>query len=270
MRLIRPYRRAFTLLELLVVMAVVALLTSVLLPALGSARRAGVEARCMANLRQLGLGWGLYAADYAERVMPLAYTDAEDIGEGDGIFWWGTDGSITGAVDHDRGFLAPYLDGGLGAGTVYECPGQPWGSYRAQGATGEPTSTYGYNGYYLSPAKTPGWGAAIGHRPWQTMASIHGPSEVLVFADTLIAGQPARNDALLDPPLLWSPWGGWEEHPYPTTCFRHRGAAAGFRADGSVAAHPSRPEWLTDAGLKIGSIGRDPGPWYVPDWESWD
>jgi hypothetical protein len=251
----------------LVVIAIVAVLTSLLLPGLAGARRQAREARCGGNLRQLGLGWAMYAADYAERVMPLAYTDAADVGDGDGIFWWGTDGGISGAVDHARGFLAPYLESGLGEGTVYECPAQPWGSYRAQGATGEATSTYGYNGYYLSPAKTPGWGGVIGGRPWQRLGSIERPTELLVFADTLIAGTPPRNNALLDGPMLWTPWGGWEANPYPTTAFRHSGRAEGAGADGSVRGWGAGR--LTDKGLGIGSVGEDPGPHYVPDWARW-
>jgi hypothetical protein len=152
---------------------------------------------------------------------------------------------------------------------VWECPAQPWGSYRAQGATGEATSTYGYNGYYLSPAKTPGWGPAIGWRPWRTIAAVERPTDLFVFADTLIAGTPARNDALLDPPMLWSPGSGWAVNGYPTTAFRHAGRAEATAADGSVRGWMGAQAWLTDPGLGIGSVGVEPGPHYIPDWEGW-
>jgi prepilin-type N-terminal cleavage/methylation domain-containing protein/prepilin-type processing-associated H-X9-DG protein len=55
--------RAFTLVELLVVIAVVALLIAILLPALGRAREAARAVVCATNLRQLGVGFGNYAAD---------------------------------------------------------------------------------------------------------------------------------------------------------------------------------------------------------------
>ncbi len=51
----RPHRRGLTLVELLVVVAIVALLAGLLLPAVQSAREAGRRTRCLANLRQLAL-----------------------------------------------------------------------------------------------------------------------------------------------------------------------------------------------------------------------
>ncbi len=54
-------RRGFTLIELLVVVAIIALLAALLLPALKQARLRGKIAVCMSNMRQLGIGWYLYA-----------------------------------------------------------------------------------------------------------------------------------------------------------------------------------------------------------------
>jgi prepilin-type N-terminal cleavage/methylation domain-containing protein len=56
--------RAFTLIELLVVIAVVALLIGLLVPALGKARRAGREVKCLANLRSIQMGQLAYCDDY--------------------------------------------------------------------------------------------------------------------------------------------------------------------------------------------------------------
>ncbi len=54
-------RRSFTLLELLVVLAVIMLLIAILLPALGAAREQGRRAVCASNLRQILIGIRIYA-----------------------------------------------------------------------------------------------------------------------------------------------------------------------------------------------------------------
>lgn len=59
-------RRAFTLVELLVSLAVIALLVAILLPALSEARRAGRMAVCQSNLRQFATATGTYAVDFKD------------------------------------------------------------------------------------------------------------------------------------------------------------------------------------------------------------
>ena len=60
--------RAFTLVELLVVIGIIALLISLLLPSLGKAREQGRRTKCLANLRSIGQGMYLYAQASRDRL----------------------------------------------------------------------------------------------------------------------------------------------------------------------------------------------------------
>lgn len=69
---------AFTLIELLVVISIVALLISILLPALSGAREMAQSLQCKNNLRQYALGVHLYAQDNEDWIPPFEHNDIED------------------------------------------------------------------------------------------------------------------------------------------------------------------------------------------------
>jgi prepilin-type N-terminal cleavage/methylation domain-containing protein/prepilin-type processing-associated H-X9-DG protein len=64
--------RAFTLVELLVVIGIIAILIAILLPALSKSRESARRAACLSNLRQVHLAFSLYAGNYKDQV-PLGY-----------------------------------------------------------------------------------------------------------------------------------------------------------------------------------------------------
>lgn len=57
-------RYEFTLIELLVVISIVALLIAILLPALHKARASAMSIVCASNMKQLGMGLGMYIGDH--------------------------------------------------------------------------------------------------------------------------------------------------------------------------------------------------------------
>jgi prepilin-type N-terminal cleavage/methylation domain-containing protein/prepilin-type processing-associated H-X9-DG protein len=65
---LQPPCRAFTLIELLLVIAILGILASLMVPALGRAKAQAYHAACLNNLRQLGIATRLYSDDYQERL----------------------------------------------------------------------------------------------------------------------------------------------------------------------------------------------------------
>ena len=117
---------AFTLIELLTVLAIIGILMALLFPVFTGSRHKARQVTCINNLKQLGVATLLYVQDYDEHMYPYEYNGPS--GPGDRITWeYYTDYSIEHPNDYRRGLLYPYVrdervfncpDAGAFAGTV--------------------------------------------------------------------------------------------------------------------------------------------------------
>src|SRR6266478_657333 len=72
----RAYSTGFTLVELLTVIAIIAVLAAIVMPVFASVRGKARETTCVSNLRQIGLSIRMYAQDYDE-LYPWAVDPAD-------------------------------------------------------------------------------------------------------------------------------------------------------------------------------------------------
>jgi prepilin-type N-terminal cleavage/methylation domain-containing protein len=112
----RRSRNAFTLVELLVVIGIIAVLISILLPTLGRAREAAKKVQCLSNLRQIHTFFVMYAQANRDQV-PLAYGTNKQFNYAiwDGYFITPGQYVMYGLL-HEAGFMK--------SPKVYYCPSQ--------------------------------------------------------------------------------------------------------------------------------------------------
>src|SRR5438105_1160584 len=79
-------KSAFTLIELLVVIAIIAILAAILFPVFAQAREQARAITCTSNMKQIALGWLMYAQDYDE-ASPMTAVCASCAPDGGQMRW---------------------------------------------------------------------------------------------------------------------------------------------------------------------------------------
>jgi prepilin-type N-terminal cleavage/methylation domain-containing protein len=187
-----PARRitpaAFTLVELLVVIAIIALLAALLLPALKNARENARRMVCLSNQRQIMMGINLFAIDHTDRAPRMGY----NTGTGLGQLPWLT------AADPKSILVRLNI---LPKNEIWRCP-QIWQDYptlaplMGWGFSG-PMYHYGYNYTYTGGNDAWAGDPDLGLYWWDTMNGISNqlvhtlgsaahPSETVLVADHVV------------------------------------------------------------------------------------
>ena len=105
---------AFTLIELFIVIAIIAILASLLLPALARAKERTRRVACLSNLRQIDLGFRMYLSEQRDR-----FPDRRDLKTSLGYRPW----TSWPPSDPRGGWAAIVLSNQFGNDAIWMCPG---------------------------------------------------------------------------------------------------------------------------------------------------
>jgi prepilin-type N-terminal cleavage/methylation domain-containing protein/prepilin-type processing-associated H-X9-DG protein len=124
----RCARRAFSLIELLVVIGIIAILAGLLLPVLGRSKTKAYNAACVNNLRQLGIATRLYSDDNQQRlpsaeILPTQPIDPQH--------------PLARICDALASYVGRTAGTNTNSATVFKCPVDKMGRFAAEGSSYE-------------------------------------------------------------------------------------------------------------------------------------
>jgi prepilin-type processing-associated H-X9-DG protein/prepilin-type N-terminal cleavage/methylation domain-containing protein len=228
--------QAFTLVELLVVIGVLAILAGLLVPVLGQAKAKGYAVSCLNNQRQLVVAWQVHADDNEDRAAANFGKDQvlEEIANGTYRNWvnnvmdWSDNPMNTNTALLFAGGIGPYLSGVEG---VFRCPSDfALSDLQHQLGWRSRVRSYSMNLMVGDAGNFSASGANTNnpyYRQFFTTAEIPQPSDIFVFIEE-------HPDTLDDGYFLNKPYStNWIDLP----ASYHGGGANVAFADGHVEQH---------------------------------
>lgn len=188
----RLKQRAFTLIELLTVIAIIAILAAMLLPTLARAKQRAMDAKCMSNLRQCGVAMSLYLGDFRDK---LFWGDINDLAgmATNGMEWFVWAGRNDGNSNHNQNDIFNRIDRplnhyGLTQKTV-TCPNDIGRTSEPNGTTFEAVG----NSYFFNCGGPPAnVGTGFGGLDGKLASSITNSSETVMFGCAVFSDPGAK------------------------------------------------------------------------------
>lgn len=224
---------AFTLVEALVSVAIIALLLGLLAPTLGASRDAARAVVCSAAARELQGANLAYAADHGDCFAPGARRiESENLER-----WHGRRDSVGEPFCAERGPLTPYLGGAGTSEAVRACTefasdldAAPSGGFERGGGG------FGYNNAFVGVQRREnrnGVWTLVTNEDGAAMSRFARPDATLAFADSAFAADAGLVEYSFAEPAEWPDYPG--ARPDPSIHFRHRGRANVAWLDGHVS-----------------------------------
>lgn len=248
-------KRGFTLLELLVAVAVVAVLAMVVFQFAARSTMRANQVVSTTNLRSLTVAnWG-YVADHAR------FCPAQD--PSNRIRWHGGRTGSKAAFDPSKGFLSAYFGGSDRVGI---CP-QFREHVSGKGSFENGSGGYGYNATYIGGTPADPF---VPERP----SNVPNPARTLMFATTALSKREGLQEyPFAEPRRSVTPAGELAASLQPSVHFRFGGKALIAWCDGHVSAESmggSSSQNFYGGGNMESGIGwcgpRDRNGWWNPDY----
>ncbi len=207
----------FTLIELLVVISIIAVLASMLIPAIAMVRDSARTLKCAACLRQIGLGASAYAHDWEGNIVPT---------QSYGFVYWHT--SISTYIE--EGGTADVL---TVKRVLRGCPTWPSTAYYANHPSPQATLNF-YTGYGETVCQAPLINSSVPGESFTNSLSLSYTFRLEQLLSKVTA--PSTRPFFTDSPK-WFIWASWENIPEVVDGIqRHRGKANVAYFDGHIAS----------------------------------